>query len=109
MLETFFDIRKMVNFATKKIMAHNLLFEKDKLAGKKKSSSPYNFSFSVIYATGPCLFDDAHIRPSPPLHSTLDSALIQVTQKQGRWNDPQLNKLTAQLENVQSQDMPKSA
>jgi hypothetical protein len=32
-----------------------------------------------------------------------------VTQKQGRWNDPQLNQLTAQLENVQSQDIPKSA
>jgi len=60
----------MVNFATKKIMAHNLLFEKDKLAGKK-SSSPYNSSFSVMYATGPCLFDDAHIRPSTPLHSRL--------------------------------------
>ncbi len=98
----------MVNFATKKIMVHNLLFEKDKLACKK-SSSPYNFSFSVIHATGPCLFDDAHIRPSTPLHSTPDSGLIQVTQKQGRWNDPQLNQLTAQLENVQSQDIPKSA
>jgi len=86
-------------------MAHNLHFEKDKLAGKK-SSSPYNFSF---YATGPRLFDDAHIRPSTPLHSTPDSGLIQVTQKQGRWNDPQLNQLTAQLENAQSQDIPKSA
>ncbi len=89
-------------------MAHNLLFEKDKLAGKK-SSSPYNSSFSVMYATGPCPFDDAHIRPSTPLHSTPDSRLIQVTQKQGRWNDPQLNQLIAQLEKAQSQDIPKSA
>ncbi len=97
----------MVNFATKKIMVHYLLFEKDKLAGKK-SSSPYNFSFSVIYATGPCLFDDAHIRPSTELHSTPDSGLIQVTQKQGSWNDPQLNQMTAHLENVESQDIPKS-
>jgi hypothetical protein len=32
-----------------------------------------------------------------------------VTQKQGSWNDPQLNQMTAQLENVESQDIPKSA